>query len=438
VGDGSALYSRQLTRALVRAGVQVDVLTTRAAQLEDRGAFDLRWTSELPATEYVDESLVHRFPAAHAPARLARAGNRAVLAAWRHEDEREGRVVAGSVRHLPSLVSRARRRRGWIDVLAEIGRGPVAPRLLERVARTCRQYDVVLVGHAPFGIMRHVQWVAAMRGAPVVLLPFLHETDPFHHFKSLYRAYERAAAVLVLSEHSRRLISEHLPQAHPVAIGAGADIDRFTARAGDTKAFRARHGLEGRRILLLVGRKEPSKRYDVAIEALAKLPRDVVLVMVGRDVDGRPIPTDRVRHLGALSDEELVHAYASCEALLVPSEHESFGMVCLEAWLMSKPVVVNARCGPLATLVEPRRDGLLCTQADEWATASSTLLENPALAQSMGEAGRQKVLDHYTWDGVATRVLKVYAQATDRPGAEPPASLRADRRMAPRTESHEA
>lgn len=410
VGDGSALYSRQLTRALVRAGVQVEVLSTRAVRLQERGAFDLRWTSELPAREYVDESLVRRFDAVNGPARVARAANRAVLAAWRHEDEREGRVVPGSVRHLPSLVSRARRRRGWIDVLAEIGRGPVAPRLLERVARTCGDYDVVLVGHAPFAIMRHVQWVAAMRGTPVVLLPFLHETDPFHHFSALYRAYERAAAVLVLSEHAQRVMSEHLPQAHLVAVGAGTDVDRFTAH-NTAAAFRARHGLVGRRILLLVGRKEPSKRYEVAIEALAALPEDVVLVMVGRDVDGRPIPTERVRHLGALSDEEVVDAYASCEALLVPSEHESFGMVCLEAWLLRKPVIANASCGPLATLVESGRDGLLCAQADEWAAASRDLLDDPLRARRMGEAGRQKVLDRYTWDRVAARVLDVYTKA---------------------------
>ncbi|MDQ6750088.1 MAG: glycosyltransferase family 4 protein [Actinomycetota bacterium] len=415
MGDGSALYSRQLAGALVRAGVDVDVLSTRAVRLQERGPFDLRWTGELPAREYVDGSLVRRFDAVSAPDIVARAANRMVLAAWRREDEREGRVVPGSALHLPSLVSRARRRRGWIDTLAECGRGPVAPGLLAHVARTCHDYDVVLVGHAPFAIMRHVQGIAAARGTPVVVLPFLHETDPFHHFSGLYRAYERAGAVLVLSKYSRRVMGEQLPRAHVVAIGAGANVERHTD-PDRVAAFRARHGLEDRRILLLVGRKEPSKRYDIAIEALASLPPDVVLVMVGRDVDGRPLPTERIRHLGALSDEELLDAYAACEALLVPSEHESFGMVCLEAWLQAKPVIANARCGPLAALVEPERDGLLCAQSDEWATAASTLLEHPEWARSLGEAGRKKVLERYTWERVAERVVDVYTQAADPTG----------------------
>jgi len=393
--------------------VHVDVLATRAERLHARGPFDLRWPNQLPRSEPVDEITVQRFSAVGAPARVARAANRAVLAAWHREDEREGRVTPGSARHLPSLVSRAGRRREWIDALADVGRGPLAPGLLARVARTCSDYDVLLVGHAPFALMGQVQAVAAKRGTPVLLLPFLHETDPFHHFSHLYRAYERAAAVLVLSEHTRRVIAENLPRARPVAIGAGVDAERFSEHRASPAAFRARHGLEDRRILLLVGRKEPSKRYHVAIEALAQLPADVVLVMVGREGDGRPLPTERVHHLGMVSDDELVDAYASCEALLVPSEHESFGMVCLEAWLLSKPVIANARCGPLAALVEPENDGLLCAQPDEWGAAANRLLENPSWARDMGEAGRRKVLARYTWSRVAERAQREYAHAVE-------------------------
>ncbi len=327
--------------------------------------------------------------------------------------------MPGSARYLPTLVARARRRSRWIETLAGLGRGPLAPSLLAHVARTCSQYDVVLVGHAPFALMWQVQDVAARRGTPVVLLPFFHEIDPFHHLSRLYRAYERAAAVLVLSEYTRGLIAEHLPHAHPVAVGAGADVERFSDRVAAPAAFRAQHGLEGRRILLLVGRKEPGKRYDVAMDALAELPGDVVLVMVGRAVDGRPLPTERARHLGMVSDKELVDAYASCEALLVPSEHESFGMVCLEAWLLSKPVIANARCGALAALVEPKRDGLLCARPEEWGLAAARLLADPASARSMGEAGRRKVLDHYTWDRVAERTLRAYELAVASATSEP-------------------
>ena len=418
-GEGSAVYARQLTRALRRAGVHVDVLATRTERLRYRGAFDLGWPRQLARREAVDDISVRRFAAAGAPAWLRRAADRAVLGAWRRENERDGEVVPGSAQYLPGLVSRARARRAWIDALADLGRGPLAPGLLARVARMCTHYDVVLVGHAPFAIMGQVQAVAARRGRPVLLLPFLHETDPFHHFSRLYRAYERAAAVLVLSEHTRDVIAEHLPRARPVAIGAGADAEHFSARRASPAAFRARQGLEGRRILLFVGRKEPSKRYEVAIEALEGLPDDVVLVMVGRDVDGRPLPPDRVRHLGAISDQDLVDAYATCEALLVPSEHESFGMVCLEAWLLSKPVIANARCGSLAALVDPGVDGLLCTTPGEWGAAARRLLDDPTAARGMGESGRGKVLARYTWERVAERALEEYARAVSvQPASE--------------------
>jgi glycosyltransferase involved in cell wall biosynthesis len=240
-------------------------------------------------------------------------------------------------------------------------------------------------------------------------LPFFHDQDPYHHFGILYAAYERAAAVLLLSPHTEALFRRYLPGARPFTIGAGVDTAPFTELAIDGRAFRAKYGLEGRRLMLFVGRKEPSKRYELAVEALQDLPRDVMLVMVGKDADGASLP-ERVLHLGQLDRTELVGAYDACDVFVLPSEHESFGMVVLEAWLRRKPTVGNSRCGAVSALIDDSVDGLLSSTAGELAAAINELLANPEKSRRLGEAGYAKVEREFTWDRVASRALAVYEE----------------------------
>jgi glycosyltransferase involved in cell wall biosynthesis len=158
-------------------------------------------------------------------------------------------------------------------------------------------------------------------------------------------------------------------------------------------------------MILYVGRKEHGKRYDLAVKAVGRLPGDSLLVMVGRDIDGKKIESDRVRQLGLLPDDELAAAYEACDLFILPSLFESFGMVFLDAWLRGKPVIGNAACGAAASLISDGVDGFLCRDADEIASAARRLLEDPELAARLGDAGRAKTLADYTWDRVADRAL---------------------------------
>jgi glycogen(starch) synthase len=219
---------------------------------------------------------------------------------------------------------------------------------------------------------------------------------------------------LTLSEHTSDFLRKHVPSAKPVTLGAGVTVrDKGSVTAGE---FRMRYDLDDRPVLLFVGRKERGKRYDLAVAAVEQFPGDAVLVMVGRDVDGKAIDSDRVRQLGILSDEDLAAAYEACDVFVLPSEFESFGMVFLDAWLRTKPVIGNLVCGAAASLIDDGVDGFLCRDAREIAAAARRLIEDPALSSRMGAAGRAKTLAHYTWERVADRALDALHEAA---GARP-------------------
>jgi glycosyltransferase involved in cell wall biosynthesis len=400
--DGSAVYERNLNRALSAHGVRIEVLTTRAQKLRHEQQFLIGWPDELPRRDEHEGVAIRRFHALDTR-RAGELASDAVIRRWSREDFADGALVAGSAQYTEAAVEQARLRPARYDALADFGRGPLVPGLLAHLARRARNFDVILVGYAPFSLQRQVLWAARGSGVPVVLLPFIHESDRYHQFESLLRTYAQAAAVLTLSAHTSEFLRRHVPQAKPVTVGAG--VIPMPDAGMSAREFRARHDLGDRPIVLFVGRKEKRKRYDLAVDAIELLDSDALLVMVGRDVDGEPIRSERVRYLGPLPDEELAAAYDACDVFVLPSEFESFGMVFLDAWLRVRPVIGNLGCGAAASLIDDGVDGYLCRDAGEIAHSLKRLLDDPSLAAQMGAAGQAKTLSDYTWEKVADRAL---------------------------------
>ena len=253
-----------------------------------------------------------------------------------------------------------------------------------------------------------------------MLLPFFHPEDRYHHFAVFYRCFAAADAVLAQTPYSAELFRQLAPGANPVQVGVGVDgALRDDPRISGAR-FRARHGLEQARLVLFVGRKEPGKRYDLAVAAIEAVadPR-AVLLLIGEDVDRQPIASARVRCLGRVERAELLDAYDACDVFLLPSEHESFGIVFLEAWMRGKPVLGNRACGPVASVIDDGVDGYLCADAGEFAARIDALLADPAHAAALGNAGRAKAAGRYTWDAIGARVYALCEALASAPRAAP-------------------
>lgn len=182
-------------------------------------------------------------------------------------------------------------------------------------------------------------------------------------------------------------------------------------------------------VLLFVGRIQPLKGLDVAVETLALLPNpDAFLVVVGgasgmsgereaqrirRLVRTRGV-ADRVRFVAPQPHHLLSTYYRAADAVVVPSRSESFGLVALEAAACGTPVVAAA-VGGLRTLVDHGRTGFLIEERDpaSYADHVRRILDDPGLAAAYSHAAAARARS-YTWSTTAARLRRVYADLTAR------------------------
>jgi glycosyltransferase involved in cell wall biosynthesis len=179
------------------------------------------------------------------------------------------------------------------------------------------------------------------------------------------------------------------------------------------------------RIVAMASADTPMKGIATLLEAFAKLrtERDVELVLVSRPQPGgrteqlleRLSITDAVRFVHGITDAELSRLVGSAEVACVPSLYEGFSLPTAEAMACGTPLVAS-RAGAIPEVVGP--DGLcadLVTPGDvgELAAAVEALLDDPQRRQRMGAAGRQRVLDEFSWRAVAEATAAAYQRAID-------------------------
>ena len=101
---------------------------------------------------------------------------------------------------------------------------------------------------------------------------------------------------------------------------------------------------------------------------------------------------------------------SAAEAVVVPSQYESFGMVALEAMACGTPVVAS-QVGGLAYLVQDGITGYTVPvdEPDELARKLTSILEDPALHQRLGTQAI-KVAQDYAWEKIAQKLLVVYEE----------------------------
>jgi glycosyltransferase involved in cell wall biosynthesis len=244
---------------------------------------------------------------------------------------------------------------------------------------------------------------------------------------SLHRWYGFLRMQGEVARQLPRILSPSASSARDIVTDFGVDPERIqVVPLGVDQVFAPPSAprVSGR-IVAMASADTPMKGIATLLEAFAKLrtERDVELVLVSRPKPGgrtermldRLSITDSVRFVHGISDAELAELVGSAEVACVPSLYEGFSLPTAEAMACGTPLVAS-RAGAIPEVVGP--DGLcaaLVTPGDvgELAAALEALLDDPRRRERMGAAGRQRVLDEFSWRAVAEATAGAYQRAID-------------------------
>lgn len=227
------------------------------------------------------------------------------------------------------------------------------------------------------------------------------------------RIWRQASSVIALSEGLREIAAKTDPDLDVGVIPNGIDTEKFK-RDDDSPVSSPTAPLK----ILTVTRLLERKGVHFLLEAIARpTPLNVSLQIVGsgsyeeqlrQDVAELGL-TDQVTFAGFVHTDELPDIYRDSDVFVLPSQTESFGLVFAEAMSSSLPVIATT-VGGIPELITSGKDGILVApgRPDLIRGALEKLLLSKSKRRSLGDTGRQRILDKFTWSIVANQYLDLY------------------------------
>ncbi len=173
---------------------------------------------------------------------------------------------------------------------------------------------------------------------------------------------------------------------------------------------------DGTPLLLAMSRLHAAKGLDVLLRALVRLPDAYAWIAGSGPLEaelhalaGELGVAGRVRWLGWRDDPGAL--YRAADVCVFPSRFEPLGNTVIQAWAHGLPLLAAAAKGP-ADLIADGEDGLLVPVDDDGALAAAVrrLLEEPALAARLAEAGRARASAGFSRKAVVARWRELFAR----------------------------
>jgi glycosyltransferase involved in cell wall biosynthesis len=232
------------------------------------------------------------------------------------------------------------------------------------------------------------------------------------------RVARRLPSVLTVSGSSQQEIVDHLgvrpDRVHVVHIGADTDLFSPNPAVPEVPG----------RLVTTSSADVPLKGLVHLVEALAKVRTEhpaAHLVVVGKRAEDGPVAQlieryglqDAVEFVKGISDTELVDLVRGAQIACVPSLYEGFSLPAAEAMATGTPLIATTG-GAIPEVAGP--DGETCLavppgDAGALAAGLVRLLGDPELRARLGAAGRERVLDRFTWAKAAQGTAELYREA---------------------------
>jgi starch synthase len=273
-------------------------------------------------------------------------------------------------------------------------------------------------------------WKAEQLGAGYALSSWMERT-----------AILDADAIVAVSNGTKADIQRAYPEVDASRIHViynGIDLEQYRWTP-ETTALE-RYGVDKTRpYVLFVGRITRQKGVTHLVDAIQYLPQGTQVVLCAGAPDTPEIATEMRQKVEAaralagskaqivwidnmVTKQEAIQLYSHCAVFCCPSVYEPFGIINLEAMACRAPVVASATGGILEVVVDRQTGYLVPFVADpvtsfptepeqfsrDLATYITELLDDPKKAKAMGEAGRRRVEEHFSWTSIASQTIDLY------------------------------
>ncbi|MBA3982943.1 MAG: glycosyltransferase family 4 protein [Acidimicrobiia bacterium] len=393
---GQGVYTRHLTKALADLGHHVEVFSGQPYPTLDE---------RVPLTELASLDIFNDHFPGRAPAFWEIRSREDLLEVLQFSTGTFSEPLAFSARALRQLTPRV----GEFDLVHDnqcLGYG---------ILRLAEKLPTIVTLHHPITKDRELE----MRSAPNWYKRW--SVGRWYSFvKMQARVARRMPRILVVSQNSIDDIHHDM--------GVARDRMRLVPVGVDPELFRPLDHVARipGRLITTASADVTLKGLSYLIEAFAKLrtERDLTLTIVSRPKPGKTM--DMIERLGlrpyvefvsGVSDERIVELYAEAELAVVPSLYEGFSLPAIEA-MCSGTALVATDGGALPEVTgEDGETVLQCPagDADALVTTIARGLDDRALRDRVAAAGRQRVLERWTWKRCAEQTVEQYREVMALP-----------------------
>jgi len=253
-------------------------------------------------------------------------------------------------------------------------------------------------------------FVVTARGSDINLIP-----DYPGPRRMILEAADQAAAVVAVSSALKdRMVALGIPAEKIAVLRNGVDTERFRP----TEGGRARLGLPAdAHVVLCVGNLAPVKAFDLAIDAIARLPDSHLLIAgegparAGLEAQVRRLGLEgRVRLLGRQPQQALPELYSAADALVLSSVSEGWPNVLLEAMACGTPAVAVPIPGMAEVIAAPAAGRIAAARSAEGLADALRALR----AELPARAATRAYAEGFGWQATARGLLRLFEDILSR------------------------
>ena len=265
---------------------------------------------------------------------------------------------------------------------------------------------------------------------------FLHGMDFSFAFRTPWKKFltklilKRADKIISANSYVAGRVLEFYPEFEykSETVNPGVIDTSPIVSADDLDSLRSQYNIDGKTILLSVGRLVKRKGVDRVIEALRQLPdekaHNLIYFIAGEGPEEKYLrelvpfkDIKKIIFLGNITEDEKWLWLNLCDIFIMPArdirgDYEGFGIVYLEANLCGKPVIAGD-VGGVRDAVINNFNGLLIDseKIDNIISSINTLAENPELRKKLGLQGQARAIKDFNWEKQVNKLVGIISQS---------------------------